>query len=491
MRRPTPYTPDADQERDIEAILASPNMGALDGSEVGTGKTLVATEVALRMWADRVLIIAPPGTFGVVDEDSETYEGWSGTVFRQSEGATRLEMVSNRNKTEKASLAALLNGEPGWFFISREMFVRLDWEKVDNLNKPKFDPDTGEITGFEQKSVRKGIWAKLNFDVAIYDEVQAISSRKSNGFKSWAPLKATKKIAASADWFGNQLVNMWGTTFPLWPETIEPVPDRWADLFLKSEYDNFAWNKKKYVGEKEPGKFAATLPCYVKRHSTLGEMPTPSTRYVDLTPNQRRMYDDLEARMATRIAEQHYTLEQATTLWIRLRQLALAEFTLEPTDDPDKPAVTFALNAKSSKIDEAKSIIADHPGKFVLFTDSEKFARVLAHQLGDAALYTGKNKNREAEKAEFIAGKRQHFVCVTSAGGAGLDGLQHASNSVILFSRDTKEYMNRQAIGRVWRRGQTNEVRVWEILAKNTGDHDYMSKQMRTALQNAAAKRKG
>src|SRR5690606_8370934 len=105
--------------------LASPHMGALDGSEVGTGKTLVATEVALRMWADRVLIIAPPGTFGVVDEDSETYEGWSGTVFRQSEGATRLEFCSNRNKTEKASLNALLNGEPGWFFISRELFVRL------------------------------------------------------------------------------------------------------------------------------------------------------------------------------------------------------------------------------------------------------------------------------------------------------------------------------------------------------------------------------
>ena len=460
-------TPTDAQEQVIAQFVADESGGCLLGSDVGTGKTIVAIETALRLWAARVIIIAPPGTYGTTENG--LLEGWSGTLLRQS-GQTLLR-ASNKNKAEKANLAALMTGSDGWFFVSRELFASLDFE-------------TKEVAG-ERKRVQKRVWEKHLFDVAIYDEVQMASNKKSQSFKAWKSLKAHKKIAASADWFGDQVLNMWSVSTALWPETTDKSAWRWADEWLTGVYDHFSYGSKKYTAEKEEGAFARSLPCYARQESDLGVPPVPEVRWVELGSKQRKMYDQLEKELVLWIEENPLVIEMPATLRTRLRQLTLGEFYLTEDNEVDFPAL-----GDSVKLDEAKQIMADHPGKFILFTDSQRFARVAASRLKGAAEYSGKmsNDEREAVKRDFIEGDLQVIVAVIAAMGVGVDGLQNVCHNMIFLSESDTEYMGRQAIGRLWRKGQTKPVNVWQVRAVQTYDEGQASALMQKALINNAAK---
>lgn len=493
----TPFTPDPDQESEIQKALADDSGGYLAAHVTGRGKTGIAVEIALRMWASRVLIIAPPGTFGLVDEDAHIYDGWAGTAFRQSSGAVTLRKCSNSRKAEKENLQALLNGDEGWFFISRELFQGLDHELQDQFDRqgnPVYVTTNGTVKlgkdgqpVQKRKRVQKGLWRKMHFDVAVYDEIQQASSHNSNGFNSWKTVKATKKVAMSADWFGNTVTNMWAPAFALWPEHVPASYGRWSEQFLESEYDHFAWNKKKYVAEKVPGEFVSTLPCYGRLESTLGKPPVPEVRWVDLLPKQRKAYNELEESMVTFIEENPLVVEFPMTLKTRLRQATLGEFMFD-----DEGELDFKVGGQSAKLDEAKSIIDDHPGEqFVLFTDSARFARAAASQIKGAAAYTGalSHKGRQELKGRFISGEVQHLICTMQSAGVGLDKLQDASRNVIILSIvEGQPLMTEQSIGRVWRQGQTEEVNVWNVLARDSRDLGVENDRIKKALQNNQAK---
>lgn len=469
-----PLAPDARQEAAIRRILSEPTGGAILGASGGTGKTLMVTEAFLRSWANRVLIIGPLSAFGIVDEYAGIYDQWAGTVFRQSGGSIRLRRCSKRNKAESANLQALLDGEEGWFFIGRELFARLDWSTEPDPKRPG-----------KKRKVWHHIWKGLHFDAVVYDECQFAVNKTANGRKSWTDITARLKIASSADWFGNQLLNMHGSAYAVWPDIIPASQLVWADQWLESEFYPFTYNKKRYTVEKAEGAFAKSLPCYIPMESTLGDFPVPEVRWVDLSPKQRRVYDQIEKEGVAWIQDNPLVIEWPVTLYARLRQISLGEVMVSEDGEVD-----FPLDGVSTKLDEAKAIMADHPGRqFVLVTDSQKFARVVAHRLGIPE-WSGAvpQATRDRIKTDFMAGKVQHFVGVIKAMGEAIDGLQHASHDMIFFSEDDSEMMNRQTIWRLHRRGQQHPVNVWIIAARESLDHGQRSRLIETALRNNAAK---
>lgn len=465
-----PLTPDPEQEAAIQRILREPTGGAIVAGEVGTGKTLILTEVGVRSWAGRVLIIGPVSGYGLLDLEDGLLKNWVGTVYRQSNGAIQLRRCSKKNKAEMANLDALLSGEPGWYYIGRELFARMDWSLKDDPKRPG-----------KRKKVWHHIWKKLDLDLAVYDEVQFAVEKNSNGRKSWTDVNAKIKVACSADWFGNQQINMHGATYAIWPDIIPASQIVWADQWMQSTFDPFTYSRKKYTVEREPGAFARSLPCYIPIKSKLGDPPVPEERWIDLSPKQRRIYEEIEKEGVAWIEENPMVVDFPTTLHIRLRQIALGEVSVNEDGEVD-----FPLDCKSPTIDEAKAIMRDHPRKFLLLTDSQKFARAVAHQL-QIPEWSGKVSDRDAVNREFLKGDK-HLVAVIKAAGESIDGWQEVCHDMIFLSEDQSDMMNRQATGRLWRRGQKHPVNVWVIARAGTVDHGQRSKLIETALNNNRAK---
>jgi hypothetical protein len=107
------------QQKAVEKIISEATKATLNASLMGTGKTLMAVESAIKLGAKTNLIIGP----------LNTYWGWWDTIQRQTDYASTITKIDS-TKSGKEALANLAGGIPGWYFVGREYFRRLDWSKI-------------------------------------------------------------------------------------------------------------------------------------------------------------------------------------------------------------------------------------------------------------------------------------------------------------------------------------------------------------------------
>jgi len=90
----------------------------------------------------------------------------------------------------------------------------------------------------------------------------------------------------------------------------------------------------------------------------------------------------------------------------------------------------------------------------------------------DACAYTGDlpADTREREAQRFISGEVKVLVGTLDSLSEGVDGLQHASSTVVMVDRHWTHAKNDQAIGRLRRSGQVKRVTVYHVFAKDTID---------------------
>lgn len=421
-------------------MLASPTRSALNGSDLGTGKTLAGVETALRMNANTVLVSSP----------LNVRWDWFDTFKRQTGYSMPVNFISNGNQYGRLSMEALKNRERGVYIVGRELFRLTDWS---------------------------GVYA----DMVIHDETHTLSNRQSKGFAVAQDMarRTGFTIGQSATWFGSNFSGAWAIGRLLFPEQVSKSYWAWVLQYCDWVYDHFAPDNKKITGEREPGKFASELPCYVNLRQNAGDPPLSHDLYVDLLPKQRKMYDDMERRGVTWLNEHPMVAELPPTQHIRLRQLTLAECSIVDSGkmDPQGDMITqvdFLPNAKSSKFDALKELLADIPDEKVLIgTDSAKFARMVAARLGaDAFAWTGDKTNTQRDKAKgrFMKGDLKYLVATQAAIGEGVNGLQEASHIMVILSQNDQQLLNMQFVGRLARKGQTKRVLVYNIIARNTLD---------------------
>ena len=442
-------TPTTEQAKAIRKIVAEPTRAALNGSTMGAGKTLIAVEVARGLGAETILIIAPLGT----------RLGWKVTFERQGVDLTFKWISSSKDgKQARSDWDWQL---PGIYFIGVEYFARLGWDT------PR---------------VRSKMWAKVP-DLVLFDEVHRSQNRNSKTYKTLKQVKAGFKLSMSGTPTGNSFEGAWAVTKWLWNKEIPDSFHIWANTWCKFEYNHFSPGGKKIVGEYKPGAFFKSLPCYVRIESELDVSLQEDIRYVELLPVQRKAYDQLEKSMITWVEGNPLVVEFPITLRARLRQASLGMFSVDAEGD-----VTFDNHCKSSKIDAMLEVLKDdwdgEPA--LILTDSRKFADVVVHRLGErAAAWHGSVSQvvREDRKKAFIDGNLDYLVAVTSAIAEGVDGLQHATRNVLWLSRSDNRLLNEQAMARVMRQGQTEQVRSVEVIALDTYDSGVLSSQMQGAIE--------
>ncbi len=439
-----------DQQVAVEKIIGEPTMAALNASLMGTGKTLMATETAIRLGSKTVLIVAP----------LNTYWGWSDTIQRQTDyTVAELHKITSALAGKKA-LADLADGVPGWYFVGREYFRSKDW-------------------------------AKIRPDLAIIDECHFAQNRNSKSFRALKTLNPTFRLSMSGTPAGNRFEGFWAVSRWLWPKHIPKSFWAWVYDWCALEYSPFT--KHDIVGEKDPGAFVASLPCYIRLEPNHNLEVVEEIRYVDLLPVQRKIYNKFEKDLVVWLEENPMVAEVPIAARIRLRQITLAVPSI--TDDGD---VVFADDAKSTKFQALQEIIEDNPDdRMLILTDSQKFAKLVADRLNTNTKLafewsgTKNQKQREAAKQAFIKGDCRYIVAVIPAIAEGVDGLQDVCSTMVWLSHSDNNLMNQQVFDRIHRRGQKDIVKVYDIVARDTFDDPQRESLLQKRLAMNASLRTG
>lgn len=424
-------------------MISEQTKSALNASLMGTGKTLMAVEVAKGINAQTVLIIAP----------LNTYWGWYDTIQRQTDYQSTIYKIDSTTKG-KVAMDELSAGVAGWYFIGREYFRTKDWSKI----KP---------------------------DLALVDECHFAQNRKSKSFTALKTLDAGFKLSMSGTPFGNNFEGFWAVTRWLWKDTniVNKSFWKWVEQYAKTDYSPFAGVE--IVGERNPGQFANSLPCYIRLKPKHNLEVVQEIRYVDLTPAQRKIYDKFERDLVVWLEENPMVAEVPIAARIRLRQITLAV----PSIAPDG-GVYFEDNAVSTKYKALQEILEDNPDDSVLIlTDSQKYAKMVTNRLNAkhevAFEWSGEanQKQREAAKQRFLSGEIKYIVAVIPAIAEGVDGLQDVCSTVVWLSHSDSNLMNQQVLDRIRRRGQKEAVKVYDIIARDTYDEGQLSTLVEKQLQ--------
>lgn len=495
------------QQWAVDRVLGEPTRAALIADTVGLGKTLTAVEIALQAGWRRALFI------GIGD----TFPQWKATLERQSEGRVSMRRLES-TKAGREAFADFLAGEDGFYFATIQWLQAQDFAYVDKTDMdgnpiPKIDKKSGLPTG---KFERERKWLRTfknmcdrkrgGLDAVVFDESHMVSNHNSIGRKVLTKFHGGDrneqmwKIALSATWSGNSFENAWSAPNWLWPDLVAPYW-MWRSEWCALE-DVYVPGKPKPVqqvtGEKEPGKWVKSLPCYIRREAT-EEPPAPIKVYVDPTPEQRVQMEDLKRDLMTWVDSQTaaglvpLVVDVPGALHARYKQLALAELSVDEGGE-----VFFPPHAASAKLNVLRGILDQWPGQQVgLLTDSKKFALLTAARMRAAgcrvAAYTGDSSKAERAqmKEDFIAGRIQYLIGTVQAMGTGLDGLQRVANKVVwLNTPDGDVKLYDQALGRYFRQGRTHEnggfVHV-QLIQNDSADEKIMDKLIAQAASLQAS----
>jgi SNF2 family DNA or RNA helicase len=441
-----PLVPTPEQEEAIVRMVWETSGAALNASTMGAGKTLKAVEVVKRRGDKMVLLIAPLGT----------RLGWQ-TTFERQGVELPFKWLNSTNKG-KEYLQEWMRAEPGIYFVGTEYFVRLGWNR----------------------SARTKIWAQEP-DIVLFDEAHRSQNRHSKTYKTLKQLRAGFKLSMSGTPTGNSFSGAFAVTKWLWPDNVENSFYNWRDRWCLMERDYFDPTGLKIVGEREPGAFFNSLPCYIRLESELDVSLVEEQVFVELSATQRRAYESLEKEMIVWVENNPLVVEFPVTLRTRLRQATLGMFSVTPEGD-----VVFKNDCKSSKIDALEDILKNriHGETALILTDSRKFADVVCARVPGSVPWHGNvsQAQREKNKQAFISGEARYVVAVISAIAEGVDGLQHATRNIVWLSRSDNRILNEQAMKRVHRQGQKLQVRSFDIVALDTYDSGVISDQLSQAL---------
>ena len=440
-------TPTSEQEEAIVRMCNEPSNAVLNASTMGAGKTVKAVEVVRRRGFQTVLVIAPLGT----------RLGWQTTFERQ--GVELPFKWLNSTKQGKANLNDYEWGIPGVYFVGTEYFVRLGWEGKS----------------------RTALWS-YPVDAVLFDEAHRSQNRKSKTYKTLKQIKPDFRMSMSGTPTGNSFEGAWAVTKWLWPDTIENSYYAWRDKWCELEYDHFDPSGRRVVGEKTPGAFFNSLPCYIRLESELDVDLAEEQVFVELSSRERSAYNKLEKDLVLWVEDNPLVIEFPVTLRGRLRQATLGMFSV--TDEGD---VVFKDDCKSTKIDALEDVLKNRiDGEpALILTDSRKFADVLCARIPDAVPWHGNvsQAQREVHKEQFVSGEVNYIVAVISAIAEGVDGLQHATRNIVWVSRSDNRILNEQVMKRVHRQGQKHQVRSFDIVALDTYDSGVLSDQLSKALE--------
>lgn len=189
------------------------------------------------------------------------------------------------------------------------------------------------------------------------------------------------------------------------------------------------------------------------------------TRYVEVTPEQKKLYNSMRDNLLAEYASGKYaTATLALTQILRLQTILSGHL---KGDDGNLSRIP------SKRVGAWEEIVAEIPGKVITFVAHREDVKLLIEQWPDnpekyAQYHGGNVSTREAELERWKSDPKCQYLFATSAGGVGLT-LNEAS-TVIYYSQSYDLEKRQQSEDRCHRIGQSNKVTYYDLVVPDSVD---------------------
>lgn len=318
-----------------------------------------------------------------------------------------------------------------------------------------FDDYALLVTNYE-KLLNKELSAKLvstKWMLIAADECQKISNPGARSTKAFKKLSTTYKIAASATPSSNSALHeLWSVVDWLYPSLLE------ASFWKFKQYQCLTNYFGGITGYKDEESIRTKIAPLIHRieKSVLTDLPPLVERVitVHLNEHHREVYEKMKKECQIEIAGKKILIPNAVAMINKMRQM---------TDTPSSLGVEIA----SPKM-KALHVLLESKTPTIVFVEYQASAAEIGEAF-NCPIITGQTTMAARHKiiSEFQEG--EHDVIVgTYAMAVGINA-QHCQR-VISYSQYWNPSRMDQAVGRSWRKGQTNTVEHITLIAERTVD---------------------
>lgn len=405
------------------------NGGGLLALPPGAGKTAIVADYTMNLAPDaRILVVCPNGP---------VMQHW------------RAEMLQWAGRP-----AGIGTGTPGLRKLAR---VAVEKGGTLILNYECFRRDIGELL-------------ERSWDLVVFDESHRLKNRQSQTFKAARLLKPDRMILVSGTPVMNRANELWTSLHLLKPQDYRSYW-RWAESFFQINYPRYGRRiVREVAGIRSPEHLALLrkqvheVMYYRPLKEILPDLPDVVETYyeIPLTTEEYAAQAEMEQNFWMEVGEELVQAPNKVAQMTRLQQLcsdwsvfgeapgSKCQFAVDLLEDLDQPTVVFVKFRNTA--DALVSILPP--------------SSAAAYHGGLAA------KDREHLLAKFKAGRIKTLVCTIKTMGEAVDGLQHLAHTAVFLDRDWTPARNDQAIGRLHRLGQKDNVNVIHVVADESIDND-------------------
>lgn len=334
----------------------------------------------------------------------------------------------------------------------------------DGLPDSRFVTTNYACCIYRKEVLERGAW-----DMVIVDEATLIKNRKAQRTQVVHQLARNARYCwlLTGTLIRNHVDELWSLLHCLSPQLYSSYW-RFRKRVCKEEPvygPGGVMVTERVTGVKDPQLLQAELrPFVLARSKSLLNLPPISheTIWVEMNRTQHSITQDLELAGAALLEDKVIVPKNALGILLRLREAAC---------DPR----IMGEETRGSKTEAALDLLerlTEQDYQVLVFTGWSRYARLLHQDCTQrniaSALYCGDVPTGEREQIleEFTAGEHRVLVATHQTAGKGLN-LQ-AANVVLWLDRPWVPEDIDQAEGRVWRRGQEQEVHVYSVLTENS-----------------------
>lgn len=466
------------QEIGVEWLITAGS--GLLGDEMGTGKTIQIL-AAMNHLNDALpaLVIAPNSVKANWAKEAATWLPQATPYVLTGTATARAKLIAAAAKDPTALVITNFESTHRLSRLSGYGSIRL--VRCKACDKTYGSPDVKPA----QCDVHPRPLNEIPFKTVVVDEAHRIKDPKAKQTRAvWALGSGTsvsRRWALTGTPLANDPSDLWSIMHFVAPDEY-PTKSKFVDLYCLLAWNVHGGMDVVGINPERRDEFYKIFDPRFRRMPkalVLTQLPPKirQRRMVEMTPKQRKAYDDVESKLATRLADGSVLVAKSNlSAQIRLLQLASSYCVVDYHDALDDPTSwTVELTEPSPKLDELMAVLdelGDRP--VVVAAEQRRLIELACTRLDKAGISYGlitgavDAHDRQVALDDFQAGKLRVLLFTLKAGGTGLT--MTAADTIIFLQRSWSMIDNKQAEDRVHRIGSEvhESINVIDIVTQDT-----------------------